>query len=84
MILSTLTDQRRAAALTDLRIRAKRGPIRLGDVYALVGARGDQIFDALNLRPWIVAQIRACLARERQRGYEITPDMVKNRHNPSF
>ncbi|EJG06989.1 UvrD/REP helicase [Methanofollis liminatans DSM 4140] len=77
VILSTLTDQRRAAALTDLRIRAKRGPIRLGDVYALVGARGDQIFDALNLRPWIVAQIRACLARERQRGYEITPDMVK-------
>lgn len=78
LILSTLVDKKRAAALTDLKIKGKTGPIRLGDVYAWTdGKQGDRIFGRLNLRPWIVRQIRACLAREARRGYEIPPDEVK-------
>jgi superfamily I DNA/RNA helicase len=78
LVLSTLDGRERTAALTALRIRAKRGPVRLGDLYALTGGRqGMRIFDALNLRPWIVEEIHACLARERQRGSEIPPDMVR-------
>jgi|GEM_PF-605112 len=79
MILATLTGEVRTDALTALRLlKSKHGPIRLGDVYAWTGGNlRDGIFDALNLRPWTVRQIRACLTREQQRGYEILPDMVR-------
>lgn len=78
LILSTLTGKTRTAALTELRIKAKSGPARLGDAYRwTAGNLGTGIFALLNLRPWIVSQIRACLARERQRGYAILPGMVK-------
>ncbi|EJG06656.1 UvrD/REP helicase [Methanofollis liminatans DSM 4140] len=79
MILATLTDAKRTDALAALRrLKSKREPVRLGDVYAWTGGHlRDGIFDALNLRPWIVREIRACLTLEQRRGYEIPPDMVK-------
>jgi len=78
LILATLTGKARTAALSDLKIKAKRGPVRLGDVYRwTAGNMATGIFSVLNLRSWIVSQVRACLTRERQRGYEITPDMVR-------
>jgi len=78
LAFSVLGGRERTAALTRLRIRARRGPIRPGDLYALTGGRqGSRIFDALNLRPWIVEEIRACLGREARRGSEIAPDMVR-------
>ncbi|WP_067051297.1 UvrD-helicase domain-containing protein [Methanofollis ethanolicus] len=78
LALAALVGKKRSAALTDLRIKANQGPVRLGDVYAWTdGRQGDRIFDRLNMRPWLVRQIRACLAREARRGYEITPEMVK-------
>lgn len=78
LILATLTGKARTAALTELKIKAKRGPVRLGDVYRwTAGNMGTGIFSVLNLRSWIISQVRAGIARERQRGYEITPDEVR-------
>jgi superfamily I DNA/RNA helicase len=78
LILSTLTGEKRDAALKDLKIKGQTGPIRLYDIHGWLGGnlrRG--IFDRLNMRPWIARQIRACLAREARRGYEITPEQVR-------
>lgn len=78
LALSILPDKRREIALADLKAKAKIGPIRLGDIFRWTGGKqGDHLFDMLNLRSWIVDEIRACLAREARRGYAIPPDEVK-------
>lgn len=78
LILAILTDKKRDAALKDLKTKRQTGPIRLFDVHGWLGGNlGGGVFDRLNLRPWIVRQIRACLSREKKRGYEIAPEQVK-------
>jgi len=77
LILSILTGKKRSVALTDLKIKAKSGPVRLGDVFRWTGgARGEGIFDLLDLPSWAVSQIRACIAREKRRGYTVSPGAV--------
>lgn len=76
LITAILPERKRKVAIASF--KGKRDQIRLGDVYRWIGNyRGDLIFDMLNLRPWIVRQIQACLTRESKRGYEVTPAMVK-------
>lgn len=77
LIFSVLTGKKRNAALTDLKIKAKVGPVRLGDLFRWTGgALGEGIFDLLNLPSWAVSQTRACIAREKRRGYAVSPDTV--------
>lgn len=78
LILAALTGEERDAALKDLKTKSRTGPIRLYDVHGWTGGnQKTRIFDVLNLRPWVVRQIQACLSRERKRGYEITPEQVR-------
>lgn len=75
LITATVPRARREHALTDLRTKAKRRTVRVGDVFEWTGT--DRIFSVLNLRPWIIQQVRNCIDREARRGFVIPPDMVK-------
>ncbi len=75
LITATVPLPRREHALVDLRSMAKQRPIRVGDVSQWTDT--DRIFNALNLRPWIIQQIRNCIDRESQREFIILPDRVK-------
>jgi len=78
LITAAAPSPRRSHAITALRTKAKRGPIRVGDVTEWVETPDDKIrIGDLNLRPAVVDQIRNCLARERRRGTVIHPQAVR-------
>jgi len=77
LITATVPALRRSHALTNLKVKARQSPIRVGDVSDWIGGPGDRVFDVLNLRPAIIAQIQNCLAREQQRGAVIAPHAVR-------
>ena len=75
LIVAAAPANRRDPALVDNRSKAKRAPIRLGDVFKWTGA--GRIYDALNLRPALIEQMRRCIDREARREFVIAPDLVK-------
>ncbi len=75
LITATVPGTRREHALTDLRSKAKRRSVRLGDVFEWTGT--DRISSVLNLRPWIIQQVRNYIDREARREFVISPDLVK-------
>ncbi len=78
LMLSALRGRERDVAATKLKTKAKKSAIRLGDVYSWTGgSRGTELIADMNLRPWVIRQVRACLERESRRGYEISPDRVR-------
>ena len=77
-VMATVPADRREHALTDLKAKVRQGTaLRVGDVMWWVNVSQDRIFDALNLRPAIIEQIKACLSRERRSGTVINPQMVR-------
>ena len=78
LIATATPAARRAHAITALKSKARRAPLRIGDLSGWVPTvPGDRIIDILNLRPTITDQIRRCLANERRRGTVIEPQAVR-------
>lgn len=80
LIRATVPDPRRTELLDILKARtAKHLPTRSSDLAVWIGASTEatKLFDLLNLRLGIIEQIRNCIVRERQRGYEISPSQVR-------
>jgi hypothetical protein len=75
LITAAVPAPRREHALVDIRSKSKRAPVRLGDVFKWTG--DGRIFNALNLRPALLEQMRICIDREARRGFVIAPDLVK-------
>jgi superfamily I DNA/RNA helicase len=78
LVRATVLEPRRTELLDILKYRtAKRFPTRSGDLALWMGVGAAKLFEHLNLRPAIIEQIRNCIVRERQRGYEMSPSQVR-------
>ncbi|NBK23326.1 MAG: ATP-dependent helicase, partial [Spirochaetia bacterium] len=84
--LTSLTGTTHDEAISDLhkRERAVSFLRKVGDnnisadnLHILTGGRRDDILDLLALPNRQVEQIRLCLNREKRRGFEITPEMIR-------
>ncbi len=78
LVIATVPADSREHVLTDIKAKVRPGTaLRVGDLVMLLNTSRDRIFDALNLRPAIIEQIKACLSRERRSGTVINPQMVR-------
>ncbi|MGC9436304.1 MAG: UvrD-helicase domain-containing protein, partial [Methanomicrobiales archaeon] len=75
LVVAVLSGEDRSRALAEVTGMAR---VTVGALYHWTGGNlGEGIYARLNLRPWVVASIRAAIDRQSRRGYAIGPEDVR-------
>ncbi len=78
ILTAVIPPSRRQHAIIMFRVNTKNTAPRVGHINDLIGEHlGNRVFGHLNLRPWAIQQVEACIARENRGGSTIPPHMVK-------
>ncbi|UUX93725.1 3'-5' exonuclease [Methanoplanus endosymbiosus] len=78
LVKATMANPARKHIVTRFKKITSIRPLRVGDVIDNAKLPQDNsLYEKLNLRPWLVNQIRKGVEAERQRGFSINPNQIK-------